>query len=872
VTIDKDIHLSGGWDLAFIKQDGESIIDGQQTRRGLIVLEQRRVVIDRFVIQNGYAEGASGIYNYYGNLTLNDCIIRNNGGANARGEGGGVYSYGGIMTLNHCIVRGNSAAFGGGVVAVGESRVVISNSTIASNIASDNGGGLAIASSSTVELNNSTIGENQAVVREGGGVYVEQGILYLNSSTVSANSAYGVGGGGGIFSLNSAVTVQNTIIARNTATTGGSDCAGEVISLGFNLISDTTQCSFRANANDVLNTDAKLIPLVRELGLALLQDDSPAIDGGNPAGCTDHAGTTLLTDQRGAARSGRCDIGAYEYTPVAGLPAMLYAVDDATAQSAKVLDVFPLPLRSVALDSHYSQTTDPVEVLWTAPDCGPSGIFELTGTRWVATTTNRSGVAALQFVANELSGTYLVTATINGSPTPAVFNLRNLAWQPAGGFVEELSPLGDYEYVDNDRIQFAAPPDATNGNLLFASYSGYPQRDHLLRSSDGGVTWESIKLPKPASATQVAVAPHFTSTHTIYVLAGAELYKSTDAGAHWEAIALPLAARPALVRLSPDYLNDHTVFVGIYQPYTDRGGVYRTMDDGQTWVRLSTGDIGDAITDLDISPGYPKDPTMYLVDYNDGIFRSDNGGLLWTHLNAPQYSPDFRVALSPAFSHDHTLFVVASGISDSGVHRSVNRGDAWIRIKEGYFVNVLTVSPRYADDRTVIVAGDSGPLFITEDAGDTWLSLRGLRCDGIYGRRCDALITYQDDLLQPVASTYRTIYGYRWPTIAERVFVPLEPDVMTPVSRKLVIQPNNATGVSWTADVGADWLTVTPLTGTLPITLTLTVSPAAMTSDVMQTTINVVAHWSRYQTEIIRIPVVAMVVRSRAWLPLISRR
>ena len=47
---------------------------------------------------------------------------------------------------------------------------------------------------------------------------------------------------------------------------------------------------------------------------------SPAIDGGNPAGCTDPWGNPLTTDQRGEVRpadgngdcTAICDIGAYE--------------------------------------------------------------------------------------------------------------------------------------------------------------------------------------------------------------------------------------------------------------------------------------------------------------------------------------------------------------------------------------------------------------------------------------------------------------------------------------------------------------------------------------------------------------------------------
>jgi hypothetical protein len=45
---------------------------------------------------------------------------------------------------------------------------------------------------------------------------------------------------------------------------------------------------------------------------------SPAIDAGNPNGCTDGNGKLLTTDQRGYPRpgqgdTGRCDIGAFEW-------------------------------------------------------------------------------------------------------------------------------------------------------------------------------------------------------------------------------------------------------------------------------------------------------------------------------------------------------------------------------------------------------------------------------------------------------------------------------------------------------------------------------------------------------------------------------
>jgi hypothetical protein len=75
--------------------------------------------------------------------------------------------------------------------------------------------------------------------------------------------------------------------------------------------------------------------------MALLSN-GPAIDAGDPNGCTDAQGLPLTTDQRGAARpfpaGGRCDIGAYEYgapAPISGYSIQqgwnLFAYTDASS-------------------------------------------------------------------------------------------------------------------------------------------------------------------------------------------------------------------------------------------------------------------------------------------------------------------------------------------------------------------------------------------------------------------------------------------------------------------------------------------------------------------------------------------------------------
>jgi hypothetical protein len=132
------------------------------------------------------------------------------------------------------------------------------------------------------------------------------------SPSTTALSA--ISNGGGISNSGGTATFQNSIVANNSS----GNCNGTITSKGYNLSSDNS-CDF-GNAGDLNNTDPKLGNLGNYGGptqTILLLSGSPAIDAGNPTGCTDGHGHLLMTDQRGKPRpdkedSGGCDMGAYE--------------------------------------------------------------------------------------------------------------------------------------------------------------------------------------------------------------------------------------------------------------------------------------------------------------------------------------------------------------------------------------------------------------------------------------------------------------------------------------------------------------------------------------------------------------------------------
>jgi hypothetical protein len=298
-----------------------TIIDGGGMGTAVGVSASAKVVLSKFTIRNGRARFGGGIANL-GMLTINDSAITGNvgGGGGFRGFcfGGGVLNDG-TLSINHTTVSSNNAMAGGGVCNRG--TATIRNSTITGNFASANGpgypaGGGIFSQTSAVLIINSTISGNVAQQgslfgfgADGGGV---DGTATISNSTISGNSVRGYksGTGGGIVGG----ALQDSIVANNSP----GNCYGTITSKGYNLSSDST-CNFNGTG-DLNNTDPVLGTLGNYGGPTQtipLRSGSPAIDAGNPAGCTDGQGHLLKTDQRGKPRhdkedAGGCDMGAYE--------------------------------------------------------------------------------------------------------------------------------------------------------------------------------------------------------------------------------------------------------------------------------------------------------------------------------------------------------------------------------------------------------------------------------------------------------------------------------------------------------------------------------------------------------------------------------
>jgi CSLREA domain-containing protein len=348
LDITQDLTLAGAGPL-------QTTIDANGIDRAIHILGNASTQISRLTVIGGNLSSllGAGIYVYQGSLTLILSRVWHSTGLAAISVAPIINN---ALTILDSRIEDN---FGSGVAVNGNATGLIVNSTISGNSTSGSGGGVSNAGILTIV--NSTISGNDSAY-DGGGISTHNGQVHLynvtiaNNTTDSDNDSFGNGGGIAIGSV-ATVTFQNTIIAGNFDNSNPGlvipDCSGVLTSEGYNLIQSDFGCGITGDTTgNRINQDAALDPLQNNGGPTFthaLQITSEAINTGNPAGCRDHNGDLLDTDQRGYVRNGRCDIGAFEYgsagTPTPTntlLPAT--ASPTATATATPPADYLPLIL------------------------------------------------------------------------------------------------------------------------------------------------------------------------------------------------------------------------------------------------------------------------------------------------------------------------------------------------------------------------------------------------------------------------------------------------------------------------------------------------------------------------------------------------
>lgn len=262
-------------------------------------------------------------------------------------------------------------------------------------------------------------------------------------------------------------------------------------------------------------------------------------------------------------------------------------------------------------------------------------------------------------------------------------------------------------------FQLAVSPDFDHDSLcLAAGDSG------MLRSTDGGKTWQAVKI-QPDLSTQppvtcVAFSPAFRQDRLIFAGTTGSLLKSSDGGETWQGIPLPTPP-PTLsaILISPNFISDGSLYLAATED-----GVFLSTDRGATIGTWNFGLFDPHVFSLVFSPDDPSWKTL-LAGTESGIFRSANGGKTWTELNFPlEHAPVLHLAALPGG-------ILIAGTEQHGAYLSMDAGNTWQEcpgLAKDNSINCLTAY-RLPEGRHGILLAVGNTIHRSYDAGKNWHKL-----------------------------------------------------------------------------------------------------------------------------------------------------
>jgi photosystem II stability/assembly factor-like uncharacterized protein len=279
-----------------------------------------------------------------------------------------------------------------------------------------------------------------------------------------------------------------------------------------------------------------------------------------------------------------------------------------------------------------------------------------------------------------------------------------------------------------------SPSGDNNDDLVYqlaAAPSGWyaARATGLYRSTDHGASWrlayESLGLEDDLTTLAVAAATGPDQSRLVFAGLSGELLRSADGGATWELAPKPSPA-PVFTALapSPDFARDGILFAG-----TMEDGVLIYQDYGRDWAMWNFGLLDSNVLCLAVSPAYASDQTLF-AGVQSGLFRSATGGRSWREVDLPVgYTAVLCLALSPGFAQDGTLY---AGTEDQGLLRSTDGGRTWQPLGAEVWsepINSILLGPDFPAKPELLVLHGGG-LLHSADGGDTWAAWRGERLAG----------------------------------------------------------------------------------------------------------------------------------------------
>lgn len=337
-----------------------------------------------------------------------------------------------------------------------------------------------------------------------------------------------------------------------------------------------------------------------------------------------------------------------------------------------------------------------------------------------------------------------------------------------------------------DVLDVAIAP--SDGRWVYATIKG----KGIYRSTDGSLSWTLTALN--GSGQDILVDP--ADPRRVFVAVWAGVLRSTDGGATWEVIRRGLPKDQQVGALAWDPGDGRVMYAGLRASPLAGWAIYRSMDGGETWERLwspagreAPGNDVEALAidptrgtryvalsnaydprlDLEGEPCLPcaacelshvggevwrvcrggrdlvldpQDPQIVYFARGAGTVRSTDGGETWWDLTPGRQCLGEEVTMAGSWAlaiapKDRQVLYEGTGYNSltgqAGLYKTTDGGQTWLAINDGLpgrtgpcpsfrsitieHIYALAVDP--ADSQIVYVATSEG-LYKTTDGGASW--------------------------------------------------------------------------------------------------------------------------------------------------------
>ncbi len=325
-------------------------------------------------------------------------------------------------------------------------------------------------------------------------------------------------------------------------------------------------------------------------------------------------------------------------------------------------------------------------------------------------------------------GTFYIGATGGGVWKTTDYGTT---WSPISDQAFASPSIGDIAVAQNDKniVYVGTGSDGLRSNVI-------PGRG-MYKSIDAGKTWKQIGLTKTGHIGAVEIDP--TNNNVVWVAAIGNafkankergLFKTTDGGLTWEKkLFLSDTVGVTDVELLPGNPNVilATAWLAERKPWTiisggpaEQGGIYKSVNGGDSWQRVTEGLPTDLIGKIDLAVSPADSSLVYALveapDEQGGLYKSVDQGETWEQVSdhrGIRTRPFYYTNIDVDPKNPEILWAMATGY-----YKSEDGGKTWQSIQVPHGDNHdMWINPEKPD---LFIQANDGGVNVTHNGGKTW--------------------------------------------------------------------------------------------------------------------------------------------------------